>query len=77
MQYDLEIVYDEQIAPLMAQIIEICEAHGLPMVATFAYKRDGDHEVDFCTSSIDSQNRAPIDMRMMVSFMIRRGVTSA
>jgi hypothetical protein len=74
-QYDLEHVYDEQIAPLMAQIITICETHGLPMIATFAYKRDGD-ENDFCTSSIDSLNRAPVDMRLAVGFLIRQGVTS-
>lgn len=76
MKYDLEAIYDEQISPLMAQIIDICDRHGLPMMATFAYKRDGE-ESDFCTSSVDSQNRAPQDLRLMLSFMIRQGVTDA
>lgn len=33
--YDKESVYDEKIAPLMEQIIEICKAEELPMVASF------------------------------------------
>lgn len=32
---DVEAIYDEQVAPLMAQIIAICKEHGVPMVATF------------------------------------------
>jgi hypothetical protein len=36
-EFDLEKVYDEQISPLMAQIIEICQQHKIPMVASFQY----------------------------------------
>ena len=39
--YDSEAVYDEQIAPLMAQIALICRQHGIPMIASFAYANDG------------------------------------
>ncbi|MCI0526392.1 MAG: hypothetical protein L0Y56_02920, partial [Nitrospira sp.] len=34
-EYDLEKVYDKQIAPLMTKIIAICKKHKLPMVASF------------------------------------------
>ncbi len=51
--FDLEAVYDEQIAPLMTQIIEICKRHSLPMAATFEYAND-----DFCTTTIPYGNRA-------------------
>lgn len=34
-QYDAESVYDESIAPLMAQILQICKQHEIPMLATF------------------------------------------
>ena len=34
---DNESVYDEQIFPLVQQIIEICKANRIPMVATFEY----------------------------------------
>lgn len=39
--YDLESVYDAEIAPLMAQIAAICKQHGMPMIASFAYANDG------------------------------------
>lgn len=31
-----EQIYDERIAPLMAQILDICKAHKIAMVASFA-----------------------------------------
>lgn len=42
---DKETIYDELLAPLVSQVIEICKAHGIPMFATFQYSDDG-----FCTS---------------------------
>jgi hypothetical protein len=42
-----EIIYDEQIAPLMAQIIEICKQNEIPMFAEFQYS-----DSDFCTTCI-------------------------
>lgn len=44
-----EQVYDEQIFPLMAQILEICEARKIAMVASFAIPNDEDP--DLCCSS--------------------------
>ena len=32
---DKEVVYDECISPLMADIIEVARAHGIPLVASF------------------------------------------
>ena len=46
-QFDLEEIYDEQIAPLMTQIIAICAKHKLPIAATFEYATD-----DFCTTTM-------------------------
>ena len=36
--YDKEDIYDEQIAPLMTKIIEICKEENIPMTAQFALK---------------------------------------
>lgn len=49
--WDLEAVYDAEIAPLMTQIIGICKAHGMPMVASFMYASNDDGD-DMCTSLI-------------------------
>lgn len=45
--YDKESIYDNEIAPLMKQIIEICKREELPMVAQFYLKQqhpDADEE---------------------------------
>lgn len=51
---DNEKVYDEQIAPLMTQIIKICKENEIPVFATFAYAPDPeDLEMNMhCTTSI-------------------------
>lgn len=55
--FDLESVYDEQISPLMAQIIEICKANGLPMFFSALYKYDPldeETEYNYCTSIVNN-----------------------
>lgn len=46
-EWDLEKVYDEQISPLMTQIIAVCKEHDLPFLATFEYASGG----YLCTSA--------------------------
>lgn len=53
--FDHEAVYDEQIAPLMTQIIAICKEHKIPMFASFLYSRLDDDEGtnNFCTTLVN------------------------
>lgn len=63
--FDLENVYDEQIAPLMTQIIEICKHHKLPMFATFLYANDVENDdAGNCTTFLLFEER-PIPSKMM------------
>lgn len=50
---DLEAVYDAEISPLMARILEICKERSLPMFATFQLN-DGEEDGEplMCTSYI-------------------------
>lgn len=61
-KFDKEQIYDERISPLMAQILEICRAEGIPMVATF-YIQSGDINKDggslYCTSRICPPDNTP------------------
>lgn len=52
--YDKEDVYDEEIAPLMQSIIEICKRENLPMVAQFYLKdeREDTGEPMYCSTVI-------------------------
>lgn len=52
-----EQIYDEQIAPLMAQIIDICQNEKIPFAAQFVYNRDEENDENFlCTSYISFDN---------------------
>ena len=56
-KFDLEAVYDSEIAPLMTKIIEICKAHKLPMFATFLFANDPDGEDGLCTTNLMFKER--------------------
>lgn len=64
-EWDKEDVYDEQIAPLMTKIIEICKAHQIPIVATFQFNGAGDR----CTTTIGDSERASEDMMRFATMM--------
>ncbi|QBP90714.1 hypothetical protein E1A90_04495 [Bacillus mycoides] len=55
--YDKEKIYDEEIAPLMQQILEICRREELPMVAQFYHAEESPYDEEsvtplYCTSII-------------------------
>lgn len=54
MLYNKEAIYDEQIAPLMTQILEITKREGIHMLASFALMEEDPNFNDepmVCTSS--------------------------
>lgn len=63
---DLESLYDEKIAPLMAQIIEICDEHKLPFCASFQLN-DGVDGQDplFCTSAVTAEGCSQVVVDMI------------
>ncbi len=69
-KYDLEAVYDAEIAPLMTQIIAICERVNMPMVASFSYRRNSAGGYDLCSTSIGSTDRTPPTFRRMVVLLV-------
>lgn len=50
--FDKENVYDEQIAPLMEQIISICNENGLSMFASYYIKNDEENGELYCTTCL-------------------------
>lgn len=55
--FDLEDIYDAQIAPLMDKIIGICKEHKLPMFATFLYANDAEEGEALCTTNLMFEER--------------------
>lgn len=68
-----EDVYDNEIAPLMTRIIEICQKHEIPVLATFQYTEPGE-EAGFCTTSIPAphEDAALADVKRRW-YRVRRG----
>jgi hypothetical protein len=57
---DNEAVYDEQISPLMTQIIELCKAHSIPFAAQFQYcGDDGEDGPGFVTTTLPVDGQDP------------------
>jgi hypothetical protein len=60
-----EAIYDEQINPLMAQIIEICNSHHIPVVAQFALGTpEGDESQLLCTTQLLEEAYEPTDEQL-------------
>jgi hypothetical protein len=55
-----EAIYDEHISPLMTQIIALCKAHDIPMIATFQINDDRpDGDAFMCTTSLPHKDCNP------------------
>jgi hypothetical protein len=63
--FDLESVYDEEIAPLMTKIIEVCRAHKMPMFATFLYQNDPDGDDSVCTTNLMFEKERPVPEKIL------------
>ena len=50
-----EQVYDEQIHPLIGQILTICQAHGIACIASFAIPTEEEPDL-VCTSMLTDEN---------------------
>jgi hypothetical protein len=54
-----ERVYDEQIAPLMTQIIAVCQQHGIATLSTFAIPTPEDADLQCTTYLPDESGKHP------------------
>lgn len=74
-----EEIYDSQISPLMLQIIEICKAQGIAMIASFNIAHDGegpdgeDCSSLTCTSHLPDGDQVFDERYSKCAVTIRRG----
>ncbi|CAB3742821.1 hypothetical protein LMG24238_06946 [Paraburkholderia sediminicola] len=54
-----EQVYDAQINPLMAQIIEICQTNKIAFVASFSIPNEGDETLACTTALLTAETEPP------------------
>lgn len=72
--FDLEAVYDAEIAPLMTQIIAICQRHNMPMLASFMYQHHHgeDERESYCTTSLGGEGNWKPEKIIKATEIIRR-----
>jgi len=58
--YNEEKAYDEKISPLMRKIIEICNEHKIPMIASFTYENSEEDGQGRCTTHLRYDGRDDI-----------------
>jgi hypothetical protein len=73
--FDLEEVYDEEISPLMKDIITICKRVGMPMLASFCYKANECEGHDYCTTSLPGGEFYPDEFKEALS-ILRNGAST-
>lgn len=66
-----EQVYDEKINPLMAQIIEICEEHGIAMFCDFAIPTPEDNGLMVSTVMPDNDGKHPAHHRAFIALKMK------
>ena len=58
-QPNKEQVYDEQISPLMAQIIKICQTHKIAFLASFSIPTEAEPELACSTVLLEDDFKPP------------------
>jgi len=65
-----EDIYDEQIAPLMSQIIAICKEHKIANVCTFSLPSDDDEGLQCTTVMLDDEFDPPGGYKLAVDHIM-------
>jgi len=70
-----EQIYDQQIAPLMSQIAEICQQHEINLQATFFLRQENNQteEIDEIWYTTELSSNAPAGIRLMGYLAASRG----
>jgi hypothetical protein len=66
-----EDIYDAEIAPLMNEILKICQAHKIAMVASFATPSDTSDDLYVSSALMDENGEFPGFMEWMAKIQSR------
>lgn len=64
-----EQIYDNDIAPLMSQIITICKTHKIAMIADFAIGHEDDEDLTCTTALLGDNCNPPETMRRALTLL--------
>jgi len=66
-----EAIYDEQINPLMAQIISICQTNRISMIASF-HTPNADDPNFFCSTALTAHPDTPAPLKRALGVLLQR-----
>lgn len=67
-----EDIYDEEIAPLMSEIIKICEASKMAMVASFDISSTDDQHHRCTTALLQEEHNPPHSMLVALNILFSK-----
>lgn len=70
-----EQIYDAEISPLMAKILEVCKREKIAMVAQFSTPNDDDPDL-LCTSALLDKEYDPTKAQLAAFGLLKDGFTS-
>ena len=73
--FNEEEVYDNEISPIMKQLIAICNKHKIPMVASFTYENCEEKGIGRCTTLLNGFDGRKDEAHQSASTLIRNNGT--
>jgi len=71
--FNKEDIYDNEISPLMQQIIEICNKHKMPMIASVTYENNEELGPGRCTTLLNGFEDRADDANQKAAKVIKNG----
>ncbi len=71
--FNKEEIYDDEISPLVKQILAICNNHGIPMVASFTFENCPERGPGRCTTLINNIPDRSDNVLQQANSIIRKG----
>lgn len=71
--FNEEEVYDNKISPLMKQLIDVCNEHKIPMLASFTYENCEEKGIGRCSTLLNGHDGRKDDAHQSANTLIRSG----
>lgn len=69
--FNKEDIYDNEISPLIRQLIDLCKKHGMPMLASIAYENCPDKGLGLCITLVNNIPDRPCDTLQKAARVLR------
>lgn len=71
--FNKEEIYDNELSPLVRQIIDICNEHQIPMIASFTFENCQDRGAGRCTTFLNGFEERQDEAIKKAALVIKNG----